>query len=117
MSDGFVHLKTPKPKKGEGKVPEWHEPDYPHGTRVSLPPEHVEKLYGDDVPEAGEEHEIHAKARVKGIDVDDDGGKRVELQITHMKRPKMKARSVREDLDDAAEMAEKRETEKKEAKK
>ena len=120
MSDGYVHLKASKAKKGEkGSVAaiDSHEPEYPYGTRVRLGDEHVQKVYGDDLPAVGTEHEIHAKGKITEASERDGEGRHVEIQITHMKRPKAKERSVRDDLDEATEAAEKKAAEKMPAKK
>ena len=114
MSDGYVHLKSAKTKKSAESV-EYKEPDYPHGTRLNLSDDHVKALYGDKVPEVGEEHEIHAKGKVTEASDREGEGKRVEIRVTHMKRPPTKERSVRDDVSDAAEKAEAKTLAKKEA--
>ena len=114
MSDGYVHLKSAKTKKG-AEPAEYKEPDYPHGTRLNLSDDHVKALYGDKVPDIGEEHEIHAKGKVTEASDREGEGKRVEIQVTHMKRPPTKERSVRDDVSDAAEKAEAKTLAKKEA--
>lgn len=99
----YVHLKSEKTKgKGGASPTEPHEPDYPYGTRIHMNDDHVKKVYGDDVPEVGEEHDIHARGKVTEMSDRDGEGKRLEIQITHMKKQPSKGKSVREDLEEAA---------------
>ena len=105
MADGYVHLKSAKSKGGKespGDPSTPNAPEYPYGTRVNLDADHVKKVYGDSPPAVGEEHDIHARGKVTEMSDRDGEGKRLEIQITHMKPHAAKGKSVREDLEDAA---------------
>jgi len=68
-------------------------PKYPHGLRITLSPEEVEKL-GMKIPEVGSEIKFEAIAKVVEVSTDemkgDEDKKRVSLQIMEMECDKEK---------------------------
>lgn len=90
-SSELAHMERTKAEKKEANglvMPKSEGPDYPYGLRIHLNQEDLQKIGMNDMPEAGNEVHLHAKARVSSVSSDQrDGGKeerRMELQITHL---------------------------------
>lgn len=91
------------------------EEDYPYGTRVRLEHEDMEKLGLKDTPKPGAVFHIMAKGKVThSHESADQHGKRrhVEIHLTHMgmeeRKDKGREKSIREEIQDAAEKSEKK---------
>lgn len=92
----LVSLKrSKKEKKREAKAmtsPSMGE-DYPYGTRLELDDDTLEKLGCDELPEVGDEFELHCVAKVRSVSDNSsdygDGESRhrsMSLQITKMSK-------------------------------
>lgn len=106
----IAHLKRSKKELKERRE-EMSKPmtpgdeEYPYGTRVRLENEEMDKV-GLSKPKVGDHYEIRGHAKVIGAheSADEHGPRRhVELHITHMGAKKAEGKSIREEIEDAAD--------------
>lgn len=78
----------------EVSMPEYKEPEYPYGLKISLQNESLKKLGIKEMPEVGQKMMVHAMCEVCSVSKYDskEGGevKSMELQITDMELMKNK---------------------------
>lgn len=93
----------PKGKSKDGMMPV--DADGPH---VHMSDAHMGRMNGMQMPEVGQEYEIHGRAVVKGKNESADGkgkSRSMHMEITHLGMSKRKGedKSLRETLEEAAE--------------
>ncbi len=79
--------------------------DYGYGNQMTLSHEHLERMGVDDLPSAGEEFEIHGRAKVHRSEERTVNGKpqrELGIQVTHL-GIKPKTHSIRDDITSAVE--------------
>jgi hypothetical protein len=67
-------------------MPAVYDSEYPWGLTVTLDAAALKKLGVDELPDAGEECEIHAHGKVTCVSqsADNENNRSVEIQITHL---------------------------------
>jgi hypothetical protein len=96
MTKGLIDLKRTPSDKDEINMPHPAEADrYPHGTRMTLGDQEMDKL-GIEHAQVGDKLHVKGHAHVVSKHQDSDGtGKRMEIHMTHMHLKKKAPRTGR----------------------